>query len=716
MRLIISCSGQQVEYPLTEGGIVVGRDRSCDICFPEAGLSRRHLAITLRGRDIHVRDLNTKNGTYLGGQRIEEAHVPAGVQLRSGNVIFTFEPDPNDLDAGQSATHSFVITPPRADSESRHAFESRVPDAPDYREEESPTPLDEERPESAAMQGDPSARLVVKGEQWFVRDPATGTEVEIVPVQGRGGAKEGGAMVPAVQGHGAPGAALPAVRSSMAPVHVRSAEVVRQRSWLGELLADPKRRWFLIGGLAAFALIVALAAVLLKPAPPPTPISSSQQRKYLLAATRHLVKGDYEDARFVLVKLMKQPTLGQPRFAKMLHDAVEADMVMQKDFAKGWDNAQTLWDEVQDHSGSPEDLRKFAGERLAWIRFESNNMGSLNEAQRHLAAKNYVECLRYAQNVDVGSRFYKEAEPLVTEARQALIKGLLHEAHRAERGRDWATAIAKLKEAAQYDGQPSQERREKVKQLISYERHRQTLAKAQELAASNRHAEALDALKGIAKDSPYASDAERVRSQCLMRGAMQKAQAAYDANNGEGALKILKESGLESSGVYSKISRMLKHRQEAWKAMGENKFHDAEASWKAIVNLEPNKKNPYALEAERELKLLPERKRVAAQQSVREANRALDTREFRTAYEKLSDALILDPQNTDAINGLDKLKRAARMDYNLAINVRKDNPKKALQLLVDVMDRVSPTDNLYGQAERQAQAIREELRKEMQKQ
>jgi hypothetical protein len=69
----------------TEGEIVVGRSRSCDVVLAEPTVSRRHVELrALDGSWLAV-DLGSTNGTWLLGRRIGRARVVAGDELVLGD-------------------------------------------------------------------------------------------------------------------------------------------------------------------------------------------------------------------------------------------------------------------------------------------------------------------------------------------------------------------------------------------------------------------------------------------------------------------------------------------------------------------------------------------------------------------------------------------------------------------------------------------------------
>ena len=62
--------------------LIIGRDERCDLVVPERQVSRQHAAITLEGEGYVVRDLGSKNGTFVNGRELNGPHV-----LQDGDEI-----------------------------------------------------------------------------------------------------------------------------------------------------------------------------------------------------------------------------------------------------------------------------------------------------------------------------------------------------------------------------------------------------------------------------------------------------------------------------------------------------------------------------------------------------------------------------------------------------------------------------------------------------
>ena len=82
-----------------EGDHVLGRDPSLALCIDSASVSRRHAQIRIRGGQVVVEDLGSKNGTFLNGQRVTRAvGVSDRDQLCVGSVTLKFRvlsPEPS---------------------------------------------------------------------------------------------------------------------------------------------------------------------------------------------------------------------------------------------------------------------------------------------------------------------------------------------------------------------------------------------------------------------------------------------------------------------------------------------------------------------------------------------------------------------------------------------------------------------------------------------
>lgn len=73
-------------YQITQEHQVVGRSEACDICVLHPSVSRQHAEFWCRGEEIFVRDLGSRNGTFVDGVPIDKIHVAVGSEVQLGEA------------------------------------------------------------------------------------------------------------------------------------------------------------------------------------------------------------------------------------------------------------------------------------------------------------------------------------------------------------------------------------------------------------------------------------------------------------------------------------------------------------------------------------------------------------------------------------------------------------------------------------------------------
>jgi len=78
--------------PVREGGIVLGRDASCDLALvTDPAVSRRHALIAPSDGGFRITDEGSSNGTFVNGQRVTEAALVPGDEVTVGHTKLRFE-------------------------------------------------------------------------------------------------------------------------------------------------------------------------------------------------------------------------------------------------------------------------------------------------------------------------------------------------------------------------------------------------------------------------------------------------------------------------------------------------------------------------------------------------------------------------------------------------------------------------------------------------
>lgn len=85
--------GSQKTFDLPGNTTVIGRRHDCDLCIPLKHVSRRHCQLNMNSENLEIRDLGSRNGTFLNGQRIEESTIKAGDYIKIGPLTFQIQID-----------------------------------------------------------------------------------------------------------------------------------------------------------------------------------------------------------------------------------------------------------------------------------------------------------------------------------------------------------------------------------------------------------------------------------------------------------------------------------------------------------------------------------------------------------------------------------------------------------------------------------------------
>ncbi|MDZ7344377.1 MAG: FHA domain-containing protein [candidate division KSB1 bacterium] len=84
---IDNASKQTQFFLLKDGENLIGRDPACDVCIDDASISRRHAVLIVQSGKVIVRDLHSRNHTFVGQQIIaSEMEIKRDTSLRFGSV------------------------------------------------------------------------------------------------------------------------------------------------------------------------------------------------------------------------------------------------------------------------------------------------------------------------------------------------------------------------------------------------------------------------------------------------------------------------------------------------------------------------------------------------------------------------------------------------------------------------------------------------------
>ncbi len=81
-------------WDIEEVPILVGRNGQAKVSIEDEGVSRRHFLISREGDDYVIKDLNSRNGTWVAGRRVVAERLRDLDWILAGHTLFRFARQP----------------------------------------------------------------------------------------------------------------------------------------------------------------------------------------------------------------------------------------------------------------------------------------------------------------------------------------------------------------------------------------------------------------------------------------------------------------------------------------------------------------------------------------------------------------------------------------------------------------------------------------------
>jgi transcriptional regulator with GAF, ATPase, and Fis domain len=82
---------------------VIGRDEGCGLRLDDPRVSSAHFEVTATPKGVRIRDLGSRNGTFVDDHECVEMHLLRAARIRCGETVLQFTPaEPVEVDAGPS--------------------------------------------------------------------------------------------------------------------------------------------------------------------------------------------------------------------------------------------------------------------------------------------------------------------------------------------------------------------------------------------------------------------------------------------------------------------------------------------------------------------------------------------------------------------------------------------------------------------------------------
>lgn len=144
--------GSRFDLPRAPASVVIGSGRDTDICLDDDAVSRKHVEILVEPEGVFLRDLKSRNGTIVGGERVGDVQLEPGTHFTVGGTTIALEhPTQSSLEAifeaPEEETSSFAVgwdVEPAPVSEDAPAGVEETPGEPEPRPIGPADPLLEE--------------------------------------------------------------------------------------------------------------------------------------------------------------------------------------------------------------------------------------------------------------------------------------------------------------------------------------------------------------------------------------------------------------------------------------------------------------------------------------------------------------------------------------------------------------------------------------------
>lgn len=105
--------------PPPPGRVSIGRGAEVDVSVEDRDVSRRHAEVVIEADGVFVRDLGSRNGVVVDGERVEAARLVPGGQFKIGATTMALESAAERslsaiFEAPEEETASFSLAPPGA--------------------------------------------------------------------------------------------------------------------------------------------------------------------------------------------------------------------------------------------------------------------------------------------------------------------------------------------------------------------------------------------------------------------------------------------------------------------------------------------------------------------------------------------------------------------------------------------------------------------------
>ena len=90
VRAILDFGGGN-EFEIGDEEVAIGRSQQCHVVLEDRRASRKNTLIRKQDGRYVIKDLSSANGTYLNNEKIDEAELHGGDEIKVGDTTFRFQ-------------------------------------------------------------------------------------------------------------------------------------------------------------------------------------------------------------------------------------------------------------------------------------------------------------------------------------------------------------------------------------------------------------------------------------------------------------------------------------------------------------------------------------------------------------------------------------------------------------------------------------------------
>lgn len=107
-------------FPLKTGTMILGRESGCDIQIKDRGISKQHVRLQVTEDKVIITDLDSTNGTFVNGIKIQHHRLQPGDKIMFHNLIFELAQNLSTMTNSAIPLHTTPISSPVAPSAQWH--------------------------------------------------------------------------------------------------------------------------------------------------------------------------------------------------------------------------------------------------------------------------------------------------------------------------------------------------------------------------------------------------------------------------------------------------------------------------------------------------------------------------------------------------------------------------------------------------------------------